>query len=264
MKKLEVGDLIKGTGCNADILKAVVTREPWEEIDIECVELKIIDSTNPATIDMTFSVCTSYVEKINADDNSSGKPKFKVRDHVKGINDKYGVTNKNLIDAEVLEIGAGTKIEIKCIRFLDGDPEFVGDTFYVDPDDFDYAEGYSPVSRLVSSYMINGKEYTDEQYVKDCERFGKAFPHDKTIEIQHAIENVLIVYQWAQQNPMVTNLDHYAEEFGWSEDRKKGIADSICPFCRMGGSCPRRTACEKCRKWWLQEYQPKGAKCTTQ
>ena len=264
MKKLEIGDLIKGTGCNADILKAVVTREPWEEIDIECVELKIIDSTNPATIDITFSVCTSYVEKISSEDNSSSKLKFAVGDHVKGKTILYAITNRNLIDAEVIAVHANS-IDIKCIRFLDGRTNNIGYVAtFADPDAFDYADGYSPVYGTVFSFVINGQEYKNEQFIRDCKRFVKEFPNDTNIELSHAIEDVLIVHQWAQEHPMVTNLDHYAGEFGWTEERKKGIVDNICPFCRMGGSCPRRTACEKCRKWWLQEYQPKGAKCTTQ
>ena len=269
MKKFKKGDLVKGIGCNSDILKAVVTREPfgYEHVsgeEIEWVVLKIIDSTKQGDIGKVLSVFTSYVEKISAEDNSSSKLKFAVGDHVKGISNTYVITNKKLIDAEVIAVHANS-IDIKCIRFLDGRTNNIGYVAtFADPDAFDYADGYSPVYGTVFSFVINGQEYKNEQFIRDCKRFVKEFPNDTNIELSHATENVLIVYQWAQEHPVVTNLDHYAEEFGWSEERKKIIADNFCPLHYMAGYCPRHTTCEKCRKWWLQEYQPKGAKCTTQ
>lgn len=199
--------------------------------------------------------------------------KFKVGDHLKAIRYLDSIVNKTLIDAEVTDearpidgsILSG-KMRIKYIRFLNGDIKETGKSFWVDPQYFDYADGYSPVSGTVSSFVINGQEYTNEQYIKDCERYVREFPNDKTIELQHAIEYVLIVYQWAQQNPVVTNLDHCAEEFGWTEEQKKYVLESVCPFPFRGKEykfCPKQSSgntvlCGECRKWWNQEW--KGGK----
>jgi hypothetical protein len=155
-------------------------------------------------------------------------------------------------------------MRIKYIRFLNGDIEETGKSFWVDPQYFDYADGYSPVSGTVSSFAINGQEYTKEQYKKDCERFLEAFPEKDLFDLSYAIEYVLLVYQWAQQNPVVTNLDHYAEEFGWTEEQKKYVLEHVCPFPFMGNwydFCPKQSSgniiilCGECRKWWNQEWK---------
>ena len=269
MKKFKKGDLVKGIGCNSDILKAVVTREPWEEDEIEWVELKIIDSTSPVTIGITFSVCTSYVEKISAEDNSSGESKFVVGDHVKG-NEKsntpeYDITNQNLIDAEVIEADEiENEIRIKCIRFLDGSTEDIGFITWVDADRFDYADGYSPDSGFVSSYMINGQEYTNEQFIRDCKRFVMEFPNGMNIELPQSMNTILTVYKWAKQNPMVTNLDHYAIEFDWTPEQKAEIKGNAIAFPYTCNDMKIEEKVKLSQKWWDEEYQPKGAKCSTQ
>ena len=203
--------------------------------------------------------------------------KFKVGDHLKAIRYFDSIINKTLIDAEVTDearpidgsILSG-KMRIKYIRFLNGDIKETGKSFWVDPQYFDYADGYSPVSGTVASFMINGQEYTNEQYEKDCKRFLETFPDEKSFDLSYAMENILNVYQWAQRNPVVTNLDHCAEEFGWKEEQKKLVLEHICPFPFMGNwhdGCPRdatnnRIPCGECRDWWNQEW--KGAECTIQ
>ena len=198
--------------------------------------------------------------------------KFKVGDHLKAIRYLDSIVNKTLIDAEVTDearpidgsILSG-KMRIKYIRFLNGDIKETGKSFWVDPQYFDYADGYSPVFGTVSSFIINGQEYTKEQYEKDCKRFLETFPDEKSFDLSYAMENILNVYQWAQRNPVVTNLDHYAAEFGWTEDQKAWNGEN-CPIPYRGyyyTYCPKETSgmpelCKKCRKWWLQEW--KGGK----
>ena len=162
--------------------------------------------------------------------------KFKVGDHLKAIRYLDSIVNKTLIDAEVTDearpidgsILSG-KMRIKYIRFLNGDIKETGKSFWVDPQYFDYADGYSPVFGTVSSFIINGQEYTNEQYIKDAARFVREFPYRKSIEIPHAIEDILIIYQWAQEHPPISNIDHYAEEFGWTEDQKAWNGEN-CPI----------------------------------
>lgn len=92
------------------------------------------------------------------------------------------------------------------------------------------------------------------EFIGDCD-----FPSSNDIELLQTVANKL--HEWKMSH-IITNLDHYAGEFGWTEERKKIIVDNICPFCYMGGTsyCPPDSNCEKCHEWWLQEYQPKGAK----
>ena len=190
--------------------------------------------------------------------------KFKVGDHLKAIRYLDSIVNKTLIDAEVTDearpidgsILSG-KMRIKYIRFLNGDIKETGKSFWVDPQYFDYADGYSPVSGTVASFIINGQEYTNEQFVKDCERFVKASPNDTKIELSHAIEDVLIVYQFAQEHPFVSNIDHYAEELGWDEKQKESIRRLATPLPNFYSEPFDNVG----KDWWDQEYKPKkGAK----
>ncbi len=186
--------------------------------------------------------------------------KFKVGDHLKAIRYLDSIVNKTLIDAEVTDearpidgsILSG-KMRIKYIRFLNGDIKETGKSFWVDPQYFDYADGYSPVFGTVSSFIINGQEYTKEQYEKDCKRFLETFPDEKSFDLSYAMENILNVYQWAQRNPVVTNLDHCAEEFGWDEEQKESVR-------RLGTPLPNfysQPFDKVGKEWWDQEYKPK-------
>ena len=170
--------------------------------------------------------------------------KFKVGDHLKAIRYLDSIVNKTLIDAEVTDearpidgsILSG-KMRIKYIRFLNGDIKETGKSFWVDPQYFDYADGYSPVFGTVSSFIINGQEYTNEQYIKDCARFVEEFPNDKNIELSHAIEDILIVYQFAQEHPVVTLGMKYKEVFGVENGLTCFRGKNTCPLDGTGKVC---------------------------
>jgi|GEM_PF-1665525 len=223
--------------------------------------------------------------------------KFQVGDHVKG---NKGYAYENLIDAEVSVIVDEDRMWIKLLRFLDGDTKQVGTEACVytkyfelvnknqqEPkenkhndflDSFRYGVHFyaEPVCRrsidssvlyrpfTVASFVINGEEYTNEQYVKDAARFVEDFPNDKHIELSHAIEYVLIVHQYAKDNP--TNLEHYAAELGWDKEQSDFVYFGVCPIPYTNyETCPKRISggeftCKKCRKWWDQTW--KGAECT--
>jgi hypothetical protein len=186
--------------------------------------------------------------------------KFQVGDHVKGtlrgfVEKGYPITNQNLIDAKVITIVDDSEIAIRCRRFLDGNNEYVGIDIFVDPKYFDYADGYIPDPQEPKGniFTINGNPYTNEQYIKDAARFVKEFPNDKNIELSHAIEDILIVYQYAQDNPPISNLDHYAEELGWDEEQKESVR-------RLGTPLPNfysQPFDKVGKEWWDQEYKPK-------
>lgn len=180
--------------------------------------------------------------------------KFKVGDHVKGISECGTVeTNAEVVYVESGDYGDGLDIQIAG---KDCD-------IWVNSKNFQLVDNDKPI---VSSFVINGQEYTKEQYEKDCKRFLEAFPDEKSFDLSYAMENILNVYQWAQQNPVVTNLDHYAEEFGWTEEQEELVRKHICPFPFMGKEskfCPKQSSgitilCGECRKWWDQEW--KGGK----
>lgn len=169
--------------------------------------------------------------------------KFKVGDHVTGISECGTVeTNAEVIYVESDDYGDGLDIQI-AVKDCD---------IWVNSKNFQLVDNDKPI---VSSFVINSQEYTKEQYEKDCRRFLEAFPDEKSFVSSYAMEDILNVYQWTQRNPVVTNLDHYADEFGWSEDRKKGIADSICPLIYTTPRCERIISCQVCRKWWNQEWK---------
>jgi hypothetical protein len=188
-----------------------------------------------------------------------GGKMFKVGDHVKG-NEKsntpeYDITNQNLIDAEVIEADEiENEIRIKCIRFLDGTAEHIGFTNWADADRFDYADGYGIPTGTVSSFVVNGEIYTNDQFVKDCSRY-LASKESEDVPLKDAMKDILIVWQWVKDHPIVTNLDHYAEELGWTQEQKEKIGRLATPLPYFMESASKTM--DKSQDWWLQEYQPK-------
>lgn len=179
--------------------------------------------------------------------------KFKVGDHVKG-NEKseYSVTDENMIDAKVVSVIDEDIIEIMALRFLDGDTHCIGFKTAVNSKYFDYADGYEskcPKSKE-NIFTINGHLYTNEQYIKDVARFVEEFPEDKTIELSHAIEDILIVYQWVQDNPVITNIDHYAKELGWEDKQKERVLKYGVPLPNYFKE-PSKSVTDD---WWDAEY----------
>lgn len=170
--------------------------------------------------------------------------KFKVGDYVNG--------------AVVIEVEPNDYDGILNTRIRFGD----GRDVWVNSENYQLVHFDQPI---VSSFVINSQEYTKEQYEKDCKRFLEAFPEKELFDLSYAMENILIVYQWAQQNPIVTNLDHYAAELGWTEEQK-AYNSEICPlpFGWKGYTyCPKESSgelvsCKKCHEWWKQEW--KGGK----
>ena len=166
--------------------------------------------------------------------------KFKVGDHVKAIKYIDSIINENLIDAEVMDevrpidgsLLSG-KMRIKYIRFLDGDTKETGKSFWVNPEDFDYAE-------------INENPYIREQFAKDYRRFIKAFP-EKNIELSHVLEDMAIVYQWAQKHP--SNLDFYANKYHWTEEQKENIRKHGASLPNFMNPC----SSDNSKEWWEDE-----------
>lgn len=169
--------------------------------------------------------------------------KFKVGDHVKGISEN-GTTETN---AEVIFVEPD---------YYDGDLDIqiVGKdcALWVNSKNFQLVDSDQAI---VSSFVINGQEYTNEQFEKDCDRFVREFPNDKTIELHHAIEYVLIVYQWARENP--TNLEHYAAELGWDEQQIERNPTVLKPLVSIVSNLKVVD-----KSWWNQTW--KGAECTIQ
>ena len=187
--------------------------------------------------------------------------KFQVGDHVKGtlkgrVEGGYPITNQNLIDARVIAIVDDSKIAIRCKRFLDGNNEYVGRDIFVESKYFDYADGYEPKPQEPKGniFTINGQPYTNEQYTKDAARFVEKFPESSHISLSHAIEDILAVYQFAQEHPFVSNLDHYAEELGWDEKQKDRIRRLGTPLPNFYSELFDKVS----RDWWNEEY--KGGK----
>ena len=69
------------------------------------------------------------------------------------------------------------------------------------------------------------------EFIGDCD-----FPSSNDIELLQTVANKL--HEWKMSH-IITNLDHYGEELGWSEEQKKGIVDSICPFIYATSRCKR-------------------------
>lgn len=166
--------------------------------------------------------------------------KFKVGNHVKAIKYIDSIINENLIDAEVMDevrpidgsLLSG-KMRIKYIRFLNGDIKETGKSFWVNPEDFDYAE-------------INENPYISEQFTKDYRRFIKAFP-EKNIELSHVLEDMDIVYQWAQKHP--SNLDFYANKYHWTEEQKENIRKHGASLPNFMNPC----SSDNSKEWWEDE-----------
>ena len=85
------------------------------------------------------------------------------------------------------------------------------------------------------------------EFIEDCD-----FPSSNNMNFLQITANKL--HEWKMSH-IITNLDHYGEELGWSEEQKKVIVDSI-----YTSRCKRDIDCGECLEWWLQEYQPKGSK----
>ena len=179
--------------------------------------------------------------------------KFKVGDHVKAIKYIDSIINENLIDAEVMDevrpidgsLLSG-KMRIKYIRFLNGDIKETGKSFWVNPEDFDYAGIKSDNTNPSFNLKINENPYISEQFTKDYRRFIKAFP-EKNIELSHALEDMAIVYQWAQKHP--SNLDFYANKYHWTEEQKENIR-------KHGASLPNFMnpfSSDNSKEWWEDE-----------
>ena len=183
--------------------------------------------------------------------------KFKVGDHVKAIKYIDSIVNENLIDAEVMDearpidgsILSG-KMGIKFIRFFDGDIHNVGKSFWVNPEYFDYTEIKSDNTNPSFNFEIDGEPYTNEQFMKDYKRFIKAFPEYKTIDLSHAMEDIIIVYNWSKEHP--SNIDFYANKYHWTEEQKENIrrhGASLPNF--MNPCCPSNDS----KEWWEDEYK---------
>lgn len=179
--------------------------------------------------------------------------KFQVGDHVKG---NKGYAYENLIDARVIAIVDDLQIAIRCLRYLDGDTKNVRKDVIVDSEYFDFADLWAHTNDSKSKgniITINGQPYTNEEFVKDAERFVRAFPDRKSVSMSGALEDILIVHQWAQENPPVSNIDHYADEIGWDEEQKESVR-------RLGTPLPNfysQPFDKVGKEWWDQEYKPK-------
>jgi hypothetical protein len=280
MRKFKKGDLVKGIEDKkiSPLLGENMIEAEVLSVNEDKMSIKIIRHLSDAHA-VGAVASFQHMDRFDFADCMQPNHNFVKGDHVKGTGgNDYLTANEKLIDAEVTEDASMGRMGIKCLRFIDGNTESAGKGLVVDSNYFDYADGFlsdynrkkrllsEPVFGTVSSFMINGSEYTNEQYIKDCERFVKACPHYRTIELQHAIEDVLIVYQWAQENP--TNLEHYAAELGWNKERSDFVYFGVCPIPYTNyETCPKRISggeftCKKCREWWNQTW--KGAECSTQ
>lgn len=97
---------------------------------------------------------------------------------------------------------------------------------------------------------INGEYYTDEQFMKDYKRFIKTFPEHKTINLSHAMEDIIIVYNWSKEHP--ANIDFYANKYHWTEEQKENIRKHGASLPNFMNPC---CSSNDSKEWWEDEYK---------
>lgn len=86
----------------------------------------------------------------------------------------------------------------------------------------------------------------------------------RDFERKYPKEAMAIVEKWNEEHPIVTNLQHYAEELrkvGFEVDEKLLKVKCPIPYSRCYSNpliCKNKSKmdCIDCKKWWNEEYVP--------
>ena len=89
----------------------------------------------------------------------------------------------------------------------------------------------------------------------------------RVFEIRYSEKAEAIVQKWADEHPVVTNKDKYREVyrevFGKRLTRSNRSFTTCPPHIAYPEQCKQIGGCDKCMKWWEEEYKKPDARKET-
>lgn len=170
--EFKVGDIVRGITENYGITNTQMTKAKVVEIfpGKELIAIEVLEHERGINIGTVFTVGSKDFELIES-------KKFKVGDIVKGITDKYGITNTQMYKAEVIKAEynvAYDKFQIVVKVLEHENKNVIGNTYkWLDSSDFELVQNGGDEEKVLKTKndlqvgdYVTGTEEADEEYLK--------------------------------------------------------------------------------------------------